>query len=136
MRVEQIFPGRFESLAAISKFVKAMAQKAGLDEQAMYDVELAVDEAASNIIEHAYGGEGRGDIQCACDIQDNCLVITFEDTGKPFNPQQVPEPEIHTPLMERSSGGAGLYLMKKIMDEVRFEFKQGGNILTLVKRLA
>ena len=127
------FPGRFASLAEISKFIRKAAQKAGFDEEAIYSVELAVDEAASNIIEHAYGGENIGEIKCVCRITDAALTITFRDNGSPFKPEDVPDPDVKSPLMERQPGGAGLYLMKKMMDEVRFEFTQGENILTMVK---
>ena len=60
------FSGRFESLADIRKFVFQAASNAGFDEKEIYAVELAVDEACSNIIEHAYEGEGKGDIICTC----------------------------------------------------------------------
>ena len=69
------FPGRFEGLAAISEFVTRAAMDAGLDARAIYAVQLAVDEACSNIIEHAYGGEGRGNIECTCRVNDMGLTI-------------------------------------------------------------
>jgi len=129
------FPGRFDSLAAISEFVVRAAEAAGLDAHAIYAVQMAVDEACSNIIEHAYGGEGHGTIECTCRIKDDELTVTLRDHGRPFDPTSVPEPDLHASLEERSGGGLGLYFMRQLMDEVHFEFTPDpGNVLTMVKR--
>lgn len=129
------FPGRYKSLARISEFVSQYAQEAGLDETATYTVLVAVDEACTNIIEHAYGGEGRGDIQCACDVKDDSLTITLRDWGGPFDPASVPEPDFNVPLQELQLRGVGLVLMKKIMDGIIFSSTPDGeNVLTMIKR--
>ena len=129
------FPGRFENLAKITDFVIRAARSAGLDQTAVYAVEMAVDEACANIIAHAYGGEGKGDIECTCQIDAGELIVTLRDHGSPFDPSRVPEPDVTAPLEERDEGGLGLYLIRKVMDEVHFEFSSDcGNTLTLVKR--
>jgi serine/threonine-protein kinase RsbW len=129
------FPGRYESLAQICAFISGMAEKAGLSDSATYAVQLAVDEACSNIVEHAYGKEGIGDIQCTCEVDDGNLKIVLQDQGRPFDPNVVPEPARNAPLDEVKPGGAGLFLMRKLMDEVHFEFTlDRGNILTMIKR--
>jgi serine/threonine-protein kinase RsbW len=98
-------------------------------------VQLAVDEACSNIIEHAYGGEDRGVIECSHRIRDGDLTIVLRDYGQPFDPAAVPEPDVEAGLEERPEGGLGLFFIRKIMDEVIFEFDSvTGNVLTLVKR--
>lgn len=132
----EIFPGRFESLPKIRDYIVNAAINAGLDEPDVYAVELAVDEACSNIIEHAYGGEGIGDIYCTCKVANNDLIIILKDHGQPFEPESVPEPNFSAPLEELKPGGAGLYLMRKMMDEVQFKFTpKDGNILVMVKRI-
>jgi serine/threonine-protein kinase RsbW len=129
------FPGRFESLAAIGKFVTRAAEAAGLDERAVYAVQMAVDEACSNIIEHAYGGEGQGDIECTCLVSDDGLSVILRDRGRSFDPAGVPPPDLHVSLEERDAGGLGLYFIRRLMDEVHFEFRPNlGNTLTMVKR--
>lgn len=131
----KIFPARYESLAAISQFIAAAAEQAGFDECTAYQVQLAVDEACSNIIEHAYGGEGAGVIKCTYRIQHDELTVTLRDTGRPFDPETVPEPDLTCGLEERTGGGLGLYLIHRIMDEVDFDFEsEAGNVLTMVKR--
>ena len=128
------FPGKFESLVQISDLIVQQAKEAGLDETAIYAVDLAVDEAFTNIIEHAYGGEGIGDIQCTCQIIEGELTITLRDFGRPFHPEKIPTPNAKTRLKDLKSGGAGLFLIRKMMDEVRFEFSPTtGNLLTMVK---
>ena len=128
------FPGKFESLVQISNLIVQQAKEAGLDEAAVYAVDLAVDEAFTNIIEHAYGGEGIGDVQCTCQAQDDGLTITLHDFGRPFHPEKIPAPNAKTRLKDLKSGGAGLFLIRKMMDEVRFEFNPStGNLLTMVK---
>jgi anti-sigma regulatory factor (Ser/Thr protein kinase) len=129
------FPGRFESLAQISDLIVQQAKEAGLDEAAVYAVDLAVDEAFTNIIEHAYGGEGKGSIQCTCLVKEDGLTITLRDFGRPFDPDKIPAPNVKARLKDLRSGGAGLFLIRKMMDEVRFEFDpKSGNVLTMVKR--
>jgi serine/threonine-protein kinase RsbW len=132
--MQRTFPGRFGSLATISEFVAAAAQNAGLNEHAIYAVQMAVDEACTNIIEHAYGGEGRGDIECTCRIDDSGLTVILRDHGHHFDPSCVPEPDLGVCLEDRDVGGLGLHFIRKLMDEARFEVApDSSNVLTLVK---
>jgi serine/threonine-protein kinase RsbW len=127
-------PGRYENLVKIAEFVRQASVEAGLDSFAVYSVETAVEEACSNIIEHAYGGEDRGSIECSCSSDDNGLTIRLCDTGKPFKPETVRDPDVRAPLKKRPSHGLGLFIMRKWMDNVQFEYKPDvGNILTMVK---
>lgn len=128
------FPGRYESLAQIAELVQQAAQDFGLDPLASYGVETAVDEACSNIIEHAYGGEGKGDIDFTYRIEGDELVFTLRDTGKKFNPKNIPKPKVNVPLKYRQGNGLGLYFMYQWMDEVHFEVVENANVLTMIKR--
>jgi len=129
-------PGRFESLTQIADFIEATARDAGWNDDDIYRAQMAVDEACSNIIEHAYGPDRQGDIQLSCCVQDEGdLVISVYDTGKPFDPTVVPEPPIGSDLENLPEGGLGLYFMRRLMDQVTFHFdEKGGNMLTMVKR--
>jgi Anti-sigma regulatory factor (Ser/Thr protein kinase) len=130
----EAFQGNFSSLAKIAEYVRQSAQGTGLDGASLYAVESAVDEACTNIIEHAYGGEGIGDIQCTCLTDANTLTIILQDQGRPFDPAKICIPDISAPLDERLSHGLGLYLIHQFMDEVHFEFTQtSGNILKMTK---
>jgi len=129
------FSGSFESLASIRKFVFQAATDAGFDEIEIYAVELAVDEACSNIIEHAYGGEGKGDIECTCNDLNGGLEIILKDDGNPFDPGSVSQPDFSISIEKVKPRGAGLFLIRNMMDDVDFEFSQeDGNVLRMVKR--
>ena len=129
------FPARFDSLAAVGQFVTRAAEAAGLDARAVYAVQLAVEEACANIVEYAYGGEGRGDIECTCIVNNHGLTVILRDYGRPFDPTSVPEPDLCASLEDRKVGGLGLYCIRQLMDKVRFEFTpDSGNVLTMVKR--
>jgi len=130
-----VFPGRYESLAEIADFVRAAARETGLDDFSIYAVETAVDEACSNIIEHAYQGEDNGVIECALTIKPDRLTIVLEDQGLPFNPKDIPDPKLSVPLEERDDHGLGLFFIRQMMDEVFFENTgpERGNRVTMIK---
>lgn len=133
-------PARFRSLDKVRNFVARAAKECGLESAAIYAVELAVDEAFTNIIEHAYRGESNEKVECTCQIFSDHLKVILRDCGNPFNPLEVPEPDLDASLEERTAGGLGLFFMRNMMDEVDFQFipgtlKSGGcNILTMIKR--
>jgi serine/threonine-protein kinase RsbW len=132
---ELIVPGYFENLSYIADFVAQAARQAGLDERAMYGIQMAVDEACTNIIEHAYGGEGKGSIRLICQNQPEGLQVTIYDQGIPFDPAQVPELNTQAPLDERQVGGMGLFFIYRLADRVEFTFgAPQGNQLILFKR--
>lgn len=129
------FPGNYSSLGLISEFIAKEAEIAGLDDEEIYSVQLAVDEACTNIIEHAYEGEGKGDIVCICEASRDRFEIELRDKGKPFDPGRIPDPKVGAPLENLGNRGAGIYLMKKLMDEISFDFSEGGEtILRMIKR--
>lgn len=132
----ETFPADFVQLDNMREFVKQAACDCGLDEREVYAVQMATDEACSNIIEYAYHGDPGGTIEIDCRPNDGALQIVIRDGGTAFDPATVPEPDIHAALKDRHIGGLGLYLMRKLMDEVRFEtLPDGGNRLTMVKRI-
>lgn len=129
------FPARFEFLDEIRDFVAEVAREGGFTEKAIYSLQLAADEAASNIIEHAYQGVANASLQITCDMQDDELIITMRDSGRPFDPSNVKQPNLKADLSKRQIGGLGIYLMRKLMDEVRYESNaKTGNLLTMTKR--
>jgi serine/threonine-protein kinase RsbW len=128
------FPGRFASLCEIAEFVQQAAQETGLSDFDTYAVETAVDEACSNIIEHAYGGENKGTIECVLEPQPGALTIILKDHGKSFDPKLIKPPDLRCPLEERKDHGLGLYFIYQWMDQVSFSHEGDRNVLTMVKR--
>ena len=132
---ELIVDGRLRNLATIADFVIKAAQASGLDDKATFEVQMAVDEACANIIVHSYEEEEKGEIALCCECAEGDFVVTIRDQGQPFNPEDVPLPDITCCLAERQKGGLGLYFMRRLMDEVCFHFDTEGNELTMVKRI-
>lgn len=128
-----IFPGRYESLAKIAELTRAAAQDAGLSDFDCYTVETSVDEACSNIIEHAYDGENIGQIEISYEITEKWLQFTLRDWGKSFDPEKVPIPDIGCCLPDRKASGLGIYIMRQWMDEVNFIHESGVNTAILRK---
>jgi serine/threonine-protein kinase RsbW len=127
--------GYFKDLVEVSNFVGQAAVQAGLDERGVYAVKMAVDEACTNIIKHAYGGEGRGQIRLTYKVRANELQVTIYDQGKPFAPSEVPQLDTQAPLEARQSGGMGMYFIRTLMDDIEFKFGTAqGNQLILFKR--
>ena len=129
------FPAKFEFLDEIREFVAQVARRGGFSEKAIYSLQLAADEAASNIIEHAYEGVSNAKLDITCEMQGDTLVITMRDTGRPFDPSTVKQPNLKADLSDRQIGGLGVYLMRKLMDEVSYTSNsKTGNLLTMTKR--
>lgn len=127
-------PANLDALGHVSAFITAAAERSGLDERATWQVQLAVDEATTNVVQHAYDEQDPGTFTLTWEAQGNRFIVTLHDKGRSFDPNEVPTPDIHSPLEERQAGGLGIYLMTRLMDEVRFDFDpQQGNLLTMVK---
>jgi serine/threonine-protein kinase RsbW len=128
------FPARFEFLDEIRAFVGGIAREAGFNDKDIYSIQLAADEAATNVIEHAYQGNPNGEIEIHCGIRNETITVVLLDHGKPFDPSTVQQPNLKVDIAERQVGGLGIYLMRTLMDDVRYETGEGrGNRLTLTK---
>jgi serine/threonine-protein kinase RsbW len=130
------FPGRYESLEKIGKFINESAQKAGFDGFSTYTIETSVDEACSNIIEHAYGNSLSGNIEISVIIEEKQMIIIIKDNGLSFDPETISQPNLSSVLDEREDHGLGIYMMKQWMDVVQYESHPDYNTLTLIKNKA
>ena len=129
----QKFPASFEYLNDIREYVGQMAHSAGFTDKEVYSIQLATDEAVSNVIEHAYKGRANGSLELTCYFDNIKLTITILDQGKSFDLTKVAPPDLKADLSRRKVGGLGIYLMRKLMDDVRYEVTASGNLLTLIK---
>jgi serine/threonine-protein kinase RsbW len=122
-------------LCTIREFVSRTGDDLSLDEHIIQDLLLAVDEICSNVILHGYDGHG-GDIEVTVQMSEAGVQAIVRDWGKTFDPESVCVPDIDAPLQQRPCGGLGLFLVRQLMDEVRFEFDgEKGNSVTMVKRV-
>jgi anti-sigma regulatory factor (Ser/Thr protein kinase) len=127
--------GKLENLSVITDFTATAMRRLGIEE-GIFEVQTAVDEACTNIIQHAYSGKA-GMITISCELQLNRLILTIKDSGKPFDPCSVPPPDLEADLDERRVGGLGMYLMRKLMDDVSYDYDaHKGNRLTMRKTLS
>ncbi len=129
-------PSSTENLALIREFVSSAASQAGFDKKDIAKLELAVDEACANVIEHAYGHDVSKEVVVRATLADDALSIDIEDTGDGFDPQTINQEKLEKLISDRKTGGLGMRLMKSLMDEVRYEIEPGKkNALHLMKRL-
>lgn len=124
-----------QNLAVVREFVTRMVQRSAVDRKVVNKIILAVDEAVSNIIEHAYeeGRSGTIEVQVKSDAQ--IIEITIRDSGKHFDPDRVePVRDIGDHVKSGRRHGLGIFIMRQIMDEVQYTYKEGvENELRLVK---
>ncbi len=124
-----VLPANLDSLGIIRKFALEAAAAAGMDENASYNLQLAVDEIATNVIVHGYQEANlTGEIRVYKEQTDKRLRIIIEDTGVPFDPRTLELPdekELSRPIEERSVGGLGIYLAFKGVD--RFDYERVDN---------
>lgn len=127
-------PGRYSEIERLCQFIAEGAVQANFDDDTLFKIQLACDEACTNVIEHAYGTEDQGTIVAQWQITPTDFIIIIADQGQPFDPQIIPQPDRALPIEELNAGGLGLHFMRKLMDKVTFSFTNDGNLLTMVKR--
>ena len=124
------------SLAAVTAFVKGHLEESGCSLRNQMQIELAVEEIFVNIAHYAYApGKGRAVVRVEVSDEPPAVTITFVDRGIPYDPLSKKDPDVTLTAEERGIGGLGIFMTKKIMDDVAYEYKDGSNILKLVKRM-
>ena len=131
-----VIAARLEEVRHACEFVVEAAEMAGLDERAVYHCQMAVDETLTNVIEHGYSFEEQDkEIEVICTTEDDGFVIAIVDDGPAFNPLEHESPDPSAPLDDREPGGWGIYFIRRLMDDVRYERAGEHNHLLLVKNL-
>lgn len=126
-----------ENIPVIMAFIVGAARRAGFDDKAVGQIEISVDEACANVVEHAYEGMAPGDMEVSFRTNGLDLIIKVRDWGQSFELDQIAVPDVTAPLEERGLGGLGLFLMRQMMDDLEYESDPArGNELVMVKRLS
>ena len=129
-------PARIDSIPAVTEFVDSELEAFGCPMKARIQIDVAIDEVFSNIANYAYGaGTGDATVRLETTESPKSVRLTFIDTGVAYNPLDAPEPDVTLDADERQTGGLGVYLVRKTMDEVSYEHVDGRNILRIVKNL-
>ena len=127
---------RVENLDIVNEFIDEKLEAVGCSPRIQMQVDLAVEEIFINIASYAYRpGEGPVTIRVSVEEDPIRVILTFIDNGKPFDPLAREEADVTLPVEKRRIGGLGIFLVKKTMDSVTYEYKDGQNILTVVKNV-
>jgi serine/threonine-protein kinase RsbW len=126
-----------DNLALIREFTRYAAAESGFSDETIGKIILAVDEACTNIIKHAYKYSPEGNIIISTKFENGKFIISITDEGNHFDPAGIPEPDLLQYYKQKRAGGLGMFLMKKLMDEVKYSTLQGNkNQVILVKYLS
>ena len=125
-----------KSIPTIIDLINEELDQLGCSPKSKAQIDIAVDEVFSNIAQYAYGeAGGSATVGIAISEEPRMMTLVFKDQGMPYNPLENKDPNIDLPAEEREIGGLGIFMVKKTMDEVLYDFKDGQNILTLKKTI-
>ncbi len=125
-----------EGLQKVRAFIAEIVRASEMEENLQNRITLAIDEAITNIIKHAYEEKHQDRIRITVDVSPKRFEVVIYDSGCSFNPKEVKAPDIQQLVREGRRGGLGVFLMRKIMDEVEYVFHEGvRNELRMVKYL-
>jgi len=121
-----------ENISIITDFVNEKLDKYNCPENEKVKINIAIDELGANISRYAYGEDG-GKVTVKVDVDEKHIEMIFIDNGIQYNPLEREEPDVTLSVEERPIGGLGIFLINKLMDDVKYEYKDGNNILTIKK---
>jgi anti-sigma regulatory factor (Ser/Thr protein kinase) len=126
---------RLADLDVLCEHLAAFCKTCGIAKKQKFEINLALDELFTNIINHGFEDEKEHDIRVTCIKSDNTVEITIRDDGIPFNPLEAPQPDLNCTFNDREIGGLGIHLIKAYIDQIDYQRKDEENVLTLTKEL-
>ncbi len=123
-----------ENLPVLRDFVSGICNDLNVSAKVSFQLNLVAEEIFINVANYAYVPD-EGDIEVSAVYNDNVIKLTFTDSGKQYDPLKKPDPDITLSAEERGIGGLGIFLTKKLVDDVKYEYVDGKNILILEKRI-
>ena len=125
-----------ENLDTVMAFVDQQLEEVGCSMKAQMQIDIAVEEVYVNIAHYAYNPEVGGvTIRVQIEEEPLAVILTFIDKGKPYDPLAKEDPDVTLAVEDRQIGGLGIFMVKKSMDNISYEYNEGRNILTLKKKL-
>ena len=131
--VKMELPSSTDYISLVRQFVGGIAQKAGFTEIDIEKIELALDEACSNVLQHAYKFESNNRYAIEISVKNAKLDIVITDQGDSFTFEEAVVPDIEQHVSELKVGGLGIFIMQQMMDDVKYEPSNNGNILRMAK---
>ena len=134
--MEITVPAIIENVEKVTAFVNAELEKINCPAKAKAEIDIAIDELFSNIANYAYNPEiGKATVKFEVQNNPMAVIITFMDNGKPYDPLKREDPNVSLSMEERQIGGLGIFMVKKSMDSVEYEYKDNQNILRIKKHI-
>ena len=130
-----ILANDISEIARLNEFVEEIGNEVSLSPEVVFNLTLVLEEAVVNIINYAYPKEDHESIYLSAKLHNDSIMLVLTDTGKEFDPTMAPEADITLSADERPIGGLGIFLIRQIMNEVKYERIEGKNVLTLEKKL-
>ncbi len=125
-----------ENIEKVTAFVDSQLEELNCPMKARMQIDIAIDELFGNIAHYAYyPKEGTATVRVEVLEEPLAVVITFIDNGVPYDPLKNADPDITLSAEEREIGGLGIYMVKKSMDDIFYEYKEGQNILKIRKEI-
>ena len=133
---EMVVSATIESIPEVTAFVDEQLEQLDCPIKTQMQVDVAIDELFSNIAYYAYNPEiGSATVRVEVTEDPIAVVITFIDNGVPYDPLAKADPDVTLSIEERGIGGLGIYMVKKTMDDISYEYKDGQNILKIKKKI-
>lgn len=124
-----------KQISLLAEFIETIAEEKQLDETLAMNLNLALEEAVTNVILYAYPKDTDGRVDVDAILKEHSLEFIITDSGVPFDPTAAPEADITLSADERPIGGLGIYMVRKLMDEVRYQRVDNKNVLTMIKNI-
>lgn len=135
MKKKLTIENQIEQLAGVATFVEELGEELGLSVEHVFNFNLVLEEAMTNVIMYAYPEGETHEIWLTAIEQDGVVTFRVEDEGKAFDPTAVPDADVTLSAEERAIGGLGIFLIRQLMDEVEYQRVNGRNQLTMKKKL-
>ncbi len=122
-----------QNLSDVREFVSRHAEHHGFTSRQIADVQLAVDEACTNIIKHAYNYDASKELSIELEFDDEKMNVTLTDQGIGFDVERYKKPDLKKQIARKKRGGMGVYLIRNLMDEVNYYVESRENVLRMIK---
>lgn len=130
-----ILANELSEISRLNGFIEDIGNEFSLAPDMIFNLTLVLEEAVVNVINYAYPKEDHESIYLSAKMQDGSIIFVLSDSGKEFDPTMAPEADVTLSAEDRQIGGLGIFLIRQIMNEVRYERIDGKNVLTLEKKL-
>ena len=129
-------PAALENIETATDFINGILENVGCSMKAQMQLAIALDELMSNVARYAYG-TGKGDVTVSLEILDDPrrAVLTITDEGAPYDPLKKEDPDVTLSAEDRKIGGLGIFIVKRSMDKMTYDYKDGKNIVTITKNI-